>query len=273
MTMHPPAGRPPGSDPLLDPSTVDTSGERARRRTHHTPSGAAPRRDGSRSPRRRHAARGARAVALTASVVATGAVAAALAYSEGAWSVGGEGAVDASADQPTSSPSTVESASASPSTIAPDTATINETTVNEATVDETTADVAISVTPSTSAASTSSTPETTQPAETPVDSSGFTDGEFLGTAEYTEWGDVQVNVTISDGAIVDIEAVQYPTGRKSSEINSQAIPMLEANAVAIQNADVDIVSGATYTSHTYADSLQAALDQAALTVNQEAGTS
>jgi uncharacterized protein with FMN-binding domain len=229
--VHPPAGRSPGSDPLLDPSTTNGGAERSGRRTHHVPSDAASRRCGSRPPRPQHAARGARAVALTASVVATGAVAVALAYSDGAWSAGSE--VDA----------------------------------------EPTTDVATSVTSSTSAAPTSSTPETTQPVETPVEVSGFADGEFLGTAEYTEWGDVQVQVTISDGAIVDVEAIQYPTGHKSSDINSQAIPMLEANAVALQDADVDIVSGATYTSHTYADSLQAALDQAAMAVAQEAGTS
>ena len=48
---------------------------------------------------------------------------------------------------------------------------------------------------------------------------------------------------------------------------------LEVEAVALQSADLDIVSGATYTSRTYADSLQAALDQAALAATQEEGTS
>ena len=96
---------------------------------------------------------------------------------------------------------------------------------------------------------------------------------YLGTAEYTEWGDVQVQVTISDGAIIDIAAVQYPTGRKSSSINDRAVPMLEAEAVVLQSADLDIVSGATYTSRTYADSLQAALDQAALAATRQGATS
>ena len=169
-----------------------------------------------------------------------------------------------STDQVASATGNVDSSSAPTSTIAPDTST---------TPSESTADVATSVLPDTSAASTSTTPETTQPAKTLVESSGFADGEFLGTAEYTEWGDVQVTVTISDGAIVDIEAVQYPTGRKSTDINSEAIPLLEANAIAIQGTDVDIVSGATYTSQTYADSLQAALDEAALAAAQEAATS
>ena len=68
----------------------------------------------------------------------------------------------------------------------------------------------------------------------------------------------------------DVAAVDYPQGRKSSEINSRAIPLLEADAIALQSADVDIVSGATYTTRTYADSLQAALDTAAVTASSEA---
>ena len=189
---------------------------------------------------------------MTASVVATGAVAAALAYSEGAWGTDSNVAVTGSADQRVSSATTVDSSAAATSTIAADTAT--------------------SATPSTSVASTT-TPETTRPAEVTAESPGYADGVYLGTAEYTEWGDVQVQVTVSDGGIVDIAAVQYPTGRKSAAINNQAIPMLEAEAVALQSADLDIVSGATYTSHTYADSLQAALDQVALATTRAADSS
>ena len=98
---------------------------------------------------------------------------------------------------------------------------------------------------------------------------------YLGTAEYTEWGDVQVEVTISGGDVVEVAAVQIPSGRKSATINDRAERLLEAQAIEIQTADLDIVSGATYTSRTYADSLQAALDQAALASSQldEAGTS
>jgi uncharacterized protein with FMN-binding domain len=178
-------------------------------------------------------------VALAASVVSTGAVAAALSYSEGAWGADGEVAAVETSDQPTSFPATVDSTLASTSPIGADT----------------------------------TAPTTTQPAEVFVESSGYANGVFLGTAEDTEWGDVQVQVTISDGGIVDVEAVQYPTGRKSSSINAQAVPMLEAEAVALQSADVDIVSGATYTSRSYADSLQAALDQAALAATQPEATS
>ncbi len=157
------------------------------------------------------------------------------------------------------------SASTPTSTTAPDATATDATTTP---TDATTTSTSTTVISSTSAASTT-TPETTLPAQ----SSGYLDGAYLGTAEYTEWGDVQVQVTVSDGAIVDVEAVRYPTGRRSSEINNQAIPMLEAEAIAVQSADLDIVSGATYTSRTYADSLQAALDQAALAAAQGEATS
>jgi uncharacterized protein with FMN-binding domain len=247
MNNHPMSSRMPGSDPLLVPPATNSRVDRSELDSH-TPPDSATRHGSSRSPRRRHPARGARALALAASVVATGSVAAVLAYSEGAWSADSNVAQNESADQLNSSAVTVDSSAAASSTIAPDTAT--------------------STTPSTTATSTT-TPETTQPAVVTADSSGYADGVYLGTSEYTEWGDVQVQVTISDGGIVDIAAVEYPTGRKSSSINGQAVPMLAAEAVALQTADLDIVSGATYTSRTYADSLQAALDQAALAAAQE----
>jgi uncharacterized protein with FMN-binding domain len=180
-------------------------------------------------------------------------VAAGLAYSEGVWSADNEVATVASAAEPAGPVGTVDSLSAATSTIAPDAESPDTTT---------------SATPSTSSASTS-TPETRPPSELAVESAGYADGEYLGTAEYTEWGDVQVHVTISDGAIVEVEAIQYPTGRRSSAINGQAVPMLEAEAIQLQTADLDVVSGATYTSRTYADSLQAALDQAALAATQQ----
>ncbi len=255
MNRHSRSARPPGSDPLLVPPTA-RGVDRSALSTHAPPGDAAAQRSGPRPQRRQHPARGARAVALAASVVATGVVTAALSYSEGAWGADSEIAADDFTDQLTSSPATVDSTPASAPTVAADTAT--------------------PTTPSTSVASTTTpdtTPETTQPTEILGDSSGYANGLYLGTAEDTEWGDVQVQVTISDGGIVDVEAVQYPTGRKSSSINSQAIPMLEVEAVALQSADLDIVSGATYTSRTYADSLQAALDQAALAATQEEGTS
>jgi len=63
--------------------------------------------------------------------------------------------------------------------------------------------------------------------------------------------------------LIDVKVLQYPTDRrKSQEINDQALPLLHDQAVSAQSAQIDGVSGATYTSSGYAQSLQAGLDQA-----------
>lgn len=82
-----------------------------------------------------------------------------------------------------------------------------------------------------------------------------------GAAVGTRWGTVQVQVTISGGAITDVTALQLPSGdRHSADISSRVEPLLRSSALAVQGAQIDIVSGATYTSLAYAQSLQAALD-------------
>ena len=94
-------------------------------------------------------------------------------------------------------------------------------------------------------------------------STRYADGTYTGAAEYTRWGDVQVQVTVSGGKVVSVQEIQAPSDGRSASINSRAQPILESEAVARQSAKLDIVSGATYTSRAYAASLQAALDQAA----------
>ncbi|GAA2100547.1 FMN-binding protein [Kitasatospora saccharophila] len=84
-----------------------------------------------------------------------------------------------------------------------------------------------------------------------------------GTAVNTRYGPVQVKVTLDGGKISKIDVLQYPTrDRRDQEINSYAIPVLNQEALAAQSADIDVVSGATYTSDGYTRSLQSALDQA-----------
>ena len=225
------------------------------------PPRSATRRPGAGRAGRTHAARGARAVALTASVLATGAVGSALAYSDGAWSADGGTIDDGLGDDTLGDDGLI----ASTGTVAEgDPAATPSAAAVEAATEDTTA--------STVAPDTTTTTPSTTPTETTVGSSGYADGVYLGTSEYTEWGDVQVEVTISDGRIVDVAAVDYPQSRKSSTINNRAIPLLEADAIELQTADLDIVSGATYTSRTYADSLQAALDAAAIAASSEAAS-
>ncbi|CAL9390253.1 hypothetical protein SUDANB96_01251 [Streptomyces sp. enrichment culture] len=83
-----------------------------------------------------------------------------------------------------------------------------------------------------------------------------------GDAVGTQYGPVQVRLTVRDGRIVRAEAVRAPSGGRSSEISRDAVPRLDRAAVAAQSARIDAVSGATYTSEGYRRSLQSALDRA-----------
>jgi uncharacterized protein with FMN-binding domain len=78
-----------------------------------------------------------------------------------------------------------------------------------------------------------------------------------------EDGDVQVKVTISGGRITDAQPVTLPSDRRrSEEISQAAAPTLHDEVVQAQSARIDTLSGATYTSQSYAGSVQSALDQA-----------
>jgi len=75
---------------------------------------------------------------------------------------------------------------------------------------------------------------------------------------------VQVRVTVSAGAIVEIEALILPTVHERSRwIDANLVPRLRQKVLTAQSADVDVMSGATFTSGGYLRSLQAALDQLA----------
>jgi uncharacterized protein with FMN-binding domain len=85
---------------------------------------------------------------------------------------------------------------------------------------------------------------------------------ITGDSPMTPWGPVQVAATVSGGAICEVHAVSWPANdRKSQMINSYAIPILDEAATASQGTQIDFVSGATYTSNGYAQSLQSILDQ------------
>ncbi|MFD4563662.1 FMN-binding protein [Streptomyces sp. NPDC058475] len=86
-----------------------------------------------------------------------------------------------------------------------------------------------------------------------------------GDTVQTRWGPVQVRVTLKNGKITDVTAVAYPSDNpRDQEINSYALPQLRREALAAQSAQIDSVSGATYTSDGYKQSLQSALDSAGL---------
>ncbi len=77
------------------------------------------------------------------------------------------------------------------------------------------------------------------------------------------FGVVQVRITLTNGKITAATAVRYPDNEsRSAEISSYSIPVLSREVLQAQGSSVAVVSGATYTSDAYAQSVQAALDAA-----------
>jgi uncharacterized protein with FMN-binding domain len=103
------------------------------------------------------------------------------------------------------------------------------------------------------------------PSPSPSPSPTALSGTFTGADAPNRFGDVQVRVVISNGRITDVQAVQLPTDRaESAYISQQVGPWLRTEALQAQSANIDIISGATYTSQSYAQSLESALQQAHL---------
>ena len=83
-----------------------------------------------------------------------------------------------------------------------------------------------------------------------------------GNAVDTQYGPAQVRVTVKGGKITDIEAVELQSNdSRSQQISSYAAPILKQEALTKQSADIDAVSGASFTSASYTQSLQSALDK------------
>jgi uncharacterized protein with FMN-binding domain len=83
-----------------------------------------------------------------------------------------------------------------------------------------------------------------------------------GDVAQTQYGPVQVRITVSGGKITKSEVVQIPSGGRSTEVSNASVPKLNQEAVAAGSANIDAVSGASYTSAGYKKSLQSALDKA-----------
>jgi uncharacterized protein with FMN-binding domain len=78
-----------------------------------------------------------------------------------------------------------------------------------------------------------------------------------------QFGDVQVQVSFAGARITDVKALQMPYDRARSAYISQTVePYLRSEALQAQSAQIDLISGATYTSMSYAQSLQSAIDKA-----------
>lgn len=110
-------------------------------------------------------------------------------------------------------------------------------------------------TPSASAApSPSATP-------TPAPAPAVTTKTVTGSAIDTRYGAVQVKLTFTGTKITAVDTVQAPNGNgRDQEINQQALPILQQEVLSSQSANIDTVSGATYTSEGYIQSVQSAID-------------
>ncbi len=81
-----------------------------------------------------------------------------------------------------------------------------------------------------------------------------------GAVVSTRYGDIEVAVTLAGGRVTDVKPILLPTDRpRSAEISQQAEPLLRQESLQAQSGKIDIVSGATYTSEGWAQSLSAAL--------------
>jgi uncharacterized protein with FMN-binding domain len=87
-------------------------------------------------------------------------------------------------------------------------------------------------------------------------------GQLTGNAIQTPFGTVQVQLTIQSGTITDVQALQLPTGGgHTGQVSAYAGPQLRSEVLAAQSAQINTISGATYTSDGYIQSLQSALSQ------------
>jgi uncharacterized protein with FMN-binding domain len=111
----------------------------------------------------------------------------------------------------------------------------------------------------------SPTPSST-PSGSGASGSGISSAKTVtGDAADTIYGPVQVQITVKNGKLTAANATMYPTETpRDAQINAFAIPQLEQETVAAGNANIDAVSGATYTSNGYITSLQSALSKAGI---------
>ena len=103
-------------------------------------------------------------------------------------------------------------------------------------------------------------PKKTKPAK-----AAAVNGTFAGAVSKTVYGPVQVQIKVVNNKIVDVTALQLPTAQPYDiQLNESSVPLLISQTLAAQSSDIQGVSGASYTSQGWYDSLVSALAKAGL---------
>ncbi len=141
-------------------------------------------------------------------------------------------------------------------------ASASSSSSTKATAGESAKHVATKKAGATAAATTAATtaPATQAPATT---APAAINGTFTGPSVNVNYGNVQVKITVVNGRITDAVAVKAPTG-KNDRYTNMAVPVLKQQTLKAQSANIQGVSGASYTSYGWFTSLQGALAQAGL---------
>jgi uncharacterized protein with FMN-binding domain len=117
---------------------------------------------------------------------------------------------------------------------------------------------------SSSTPNSTATPSSTKSTPVPTAPKSAT-GTFTGDTARTQWGPVQVQITVSAGQITKVNALQFPHGdQRSRSISQQSIPYLISQTISTKSANVVGVSGASYTSDGWRRSLASARSKAGI---------
>ena len=186
--------------------------------------------------------------------------------------IGASGALLAALDRPTDGldaavgPPIAAGSDSATVTIAPSATAPTTVTTDSATTTVPVAQDPSSVTPAPNTPAPNAPAPTTPPVvETTVPPAPAACGAaILGPTISTKFGPVQVQASVDGtGFVCSAQGVVWPTAdRKSVDINNQAIPLLDQWAAYQHDASFNSISGATYTSRAYKQSLQAIIDGA-----------
>lgn len=188
---------------------------------------------------------------------AVASVLASLAVLVGGWQMGSAGATGSTLATGTSA--TTATDPTAPAATTPTSAGIPASTTPAAPSTGATTD------PSAGASSTGGASSTATASPSTSTDGTSTDGTWTGSSVATRFGAVQVAITVAGGQITDVTAVHLTDkDGRSVSISDRAAPILRQEVLAAQSANVQAVSGATYTSDGYLTSLQSAIDQAGL---------